>query len=174
MPTACARPRSSTPLGGELNPNLNPMRNLSHYLPQSLEFYDASTIRQSPSELILGHPLEIDSDLQGVGFELFGERPAWILFLIPEGADLSEYTELGNLISSRLALDYSEAEDVPSLISPPRALSARDLDLFFRPGAQMEHRRFARTFVDGRQCTLDCLIIAKPAWVGSTGEIARA
>ncbi len=157
-----------------MNPLTEFGHNLADYLPEAIDFYDRSVICQAPSELLRGNPLEIDSDLQAVGFELFGERPAWILFLIPEHADLSEYTELGNILASRLAQDFSEAEDVPTLISPPRNLSAKDLDIFFRPGAKMEHRRFVRTFLDETTSLVDCLIISKPAWVGAHGGIARA
>jgi hypothetical protein len=107
-------------------------------LPKSFSFYDKGQVTLSnelANELpndpanIPAKPLELQNR-RGVGFRIYhlDDAPSAILiFLFDTNEDESMYTEMGNILASKLCQSLSEQEKSEMMISPPIQLQSHQL-----------------------------------------------
>lgn len=105
-------------------------------LPEKFRFYHLGDVKRvdspSPSRTSL-ESLPEDSELQGlraVAFNLKGDVQGTLMILFNQKLDVSTYTELGNVLASKLATRLSEVRGADVLITPPRNLSPLQLEAF--------------------------------------------
>lgn len=113
-----------------------PITQLIHALPDEFEFYHLGNVlieNEGPTGASLADENEdlakVLEDSTAIGFRLQGELRALLVILVEKGLDIPTYSELGNVIASRLATRLSEDSDLEVLISPPQILSSSHVDL---------------------------------------------
>lgn len=99
-------------------------------LPQSFEFYDQGTVGLGP---ILENPATGASvtdltDKFGIVILLQGDIKGVVIGLFDQGLDTSMYSEMMNVIASRLSDDLAQYDDLDVLITPPRVIEGDVLD----------------------------------------------
>jgi hypothetical protein len=105
---------------------------LVELLPQRFSFYEqGQVILQNSITSILEPttPSRLESR-RGVGFRIFhldNAPSAILIFLFDANEDESMYTEMGNILASKLCQSLSEQEKSEMMISPPIQLQARQL-----------------------------------------------
>lgn len=144
---------------------------LSESFPERIPFYHLGEVALSDTREREAAPLS-DPDLRCVGFQLQGDISGLVAILFDAGLDLSTYTELGNLLASRIATELSQRVGVDVLISPPRSLS---LDRLTRILESTEQPQFRRMYfhVDGDRPGIPVQLIVAPV-VPSAAQIKGA
>lgn len=105
---------------------------LVELLPQRFSFYDqGQVILQNSIKSILEPtiPARLESR-RGVGFRIFhldNAPSAILIFLFDANEDESMYTEMGNILASKLCQSLSEQEKSEMMISPPIQLQSHQL-----------------------------------------------
>ena len=69
----------------------------------------------------------------GVSFNLYGEETSLIVLLFDQKLDVSTYTEMGNVLASRIASNLCNASGLETMISPPRFLTSEQLQSQISP-----------------------------------------
>ena len=106
--------------------------------PESFEFYHLGNVeKQLPISSV--QSLELDGR-SGVSFNLYGDTTGLIVFLFEEGLDVSTYTEMGNVLASRMATQLSIQQGWDVMISPPRFLNSAQLRSQLLPPLQALER----------------------------------
>ncbi|MBC7691401.1 MAG: hypothetical protein H7222_06490 [Methylotenera sp.] len=102
--------------------------------PESFTFYHLGNVeKQAPIDHVQALDLKGRS---GVSFNLYGDTTGLILFLFDEGLDGSTYTEMGNVLASRMANQLSLEQGWDVMISPPRFLTSLQLQSQVLPALQ--------------------------------------
>jgi hypothetical protein len=101
---------------------LNNLSEISNLLPENFGFYGLGTVElQKTVEASETLPLDFDL-LRGVGFRVYhlDDAPSALLLFV-FGADLDEsmYTEMGNVLASKLCQNLTEQQKSEMMISPP-------------------------------------------------------
>jgi hypothetical protein len=105
---------------------------LVELLPQRFSFYDQGqvTLRDSlNSTLEPSAPSRLETR-RGVGFRIYhldNAPSAILIFLFDANEDESMYTEMGNILASKLCQSLSEQEKSEMMISPPIQLQSHQL-----------------------------------------------
>jgi len=107
-----------------ITPELKDFEQLSEALPSSFGFYHLGTVELQPD---WPHPTQ-ESPL-GVSFRLQGDLNALFVLLLDENLDLAIYSELGNILASKIANQLFADRQLQITISPPQALSENQLAL---------------------------------------------
>ena len=116
----------------ELNPILDA-------LPAQFEFYHLGQVSQNP---------ELQTQTQGQGqgqldlthstaiaFKLSGDLNATVILAFSDGLDVSTYSELGNILVSKLATELDFKSGIGVWVSPPHLLDKSQLNRFVKyPG----------------------------------------
>jgi CheY-specific phosphatase CheX len=97
---------------------------LMQALPEPFSFYGLGEVAPSMA------PIEIDEEAEAAVFSLSGEIRGMIAVLFDRDLDTSMYTEMANVLASRVATKLSKDDGLTAIISPPRMMKAPDvLDL---------------------------------------------
>jgi hypothetical protein len=109
---------------------LNHLTEISDLLPENFGFYGLGSVDlQNKVESSETLPLDFDL-LRGVVFRVYhlDDAPSALLLFI-FGADLDEsmYTEMGNVLASRLCQGLTETQKSEMMISPPIMLKSNQL-----------------------------------------------
>jgi hypothetical protein len=100
-------------------------------LPDELPFYHLGEIRRADDaaagEGVAGAAEADFAQLRGVGFRLAGELNGVFIIAFDRDLDASTYTEMGNVLASRLATEMSRRAGRPVRLSPPHALEGAPL-----------------------------------------------
>jgi len=111
---------------------------LVELLPQRFSFYDQGQVTlqdshdsqdSTKSSLELSAPSRLESR-RGVGFRIYhldNAPSAILIFLFDANEDESMYTEMGNILASKLCQSLSEQEKSEMMISPPIQLQSHQL-----------------------------------------------
>jgi hypothetical protein len=103
-------------------------------LPKNFSFYDkgqvslSNEVANAPANALTS-PLDLQNR-RGVGFRIYhlDDAPSAILiFLFDVSEDESMYTEMGNILASKLCQSLSEQEKSEMMISPPIQLQSHQL-----------------------------------------------
>jgi hypothetical protein len=109
---------------------LNNLSEISDLLPESFGFYGLGTV-ELQKKVGTTETLPLDFDLlRGVGFRVYhlDDAPSALLLFV-FGADLDEsmYTEMGNVLASKLCQNLTEQQKSEMMISPPILLKSQQL-----------------------------------------------
>ena len=92
--------------------------------PEGFAFYHLGKVEK------IGHSETSESaflNRVGVSFNLYGEETSLIVLLFDKTLDVSTYTEMGNVLASRIASRLGNDSGLETMISPPRFLSSEQL-----------------------------------------------
>ena len=108
-------------------------------LPSDFNFYHLGEVRRQETPSNPLHHLEAtsplglaSSDRLAVAFSLHGDAKGALVLIFDQGLDVSTYSEVGNIIASRMSTHLSESEGLDVMISPPRVLSNAQIQGFLR------------------------------------------
>ena len=109
-----------------MNLNEKSILRLNDALPIGFDFYNLGHVSAEPA-------LDFEeSNPQSVSFRIFGDFDAYVVILFSGEADLSTYCELGNIIASRVVSQLHSEKNVEIMLSSPRVLSSKQLEVFLR------------------------------------------
>ena len=102
-------------------------------LPDTFDFYTMGQIQSLPSDSLnpgqdslLNTPWDT-FDLT-IAFRISGELSAWMVLLLEQPLDYSMYSEVGNVLASRMASQLNASHGWGIQISPPISLTAIQLE----------------------------------------------
>ena len=104
----------------------------------------------------------LPEDHHAIVFSLRGELKALLIVCFEKDLDVSTYSELGNIIASRLALRLSEEAGIEVLISPPQPLSKAHLEMLPKLGSLVTQRMY-RHFYKGQVAAIQTFLLANAA-----------
>lgn len=105
---------------------------LVELLPQKFSFYDQGEVilqNSLDSSLERSKPAGLQNR-RGVGFRIYhldNAPSAILIFLFDAAADESMYTEMGNILASKLCQSLTEKDKAEMMISPPIQLQSHQL-----------------------------------------------
>ncbi|OFZ18365.1 MAG: hypothetical protein A2X94_12515 [Bdellovibrionales bacterium GWB1_55_8] len=139
--------------------------NLMNALPEQFDFYHLGTVNLEPEHT---HPIseKLPDDAMAVAFQLSGDVSAALVLHFEKGLDPSIYSEMGNVIASRVATNLSKMENLDILVSPPRLLSEKHWE-----NLSQGHKLTGRTYLHlhrGISIRLHAILINPPQ--GNTGH----
>lgn len=133
-------------------------------LPESFSFYHLGEVRMQDSaapspSLRDGGAVSpfVSTDRLAVAFTLQGDVRGALVLVFDQGLDVSTYSEMGNIIASRMVTRLGDHEGLDVSLSPPRILTAAQLQGLMRSG-----RREARAYMH-RQHKLHVLVVTADA-----------
>lgn len=103
---------------------------LIELLPQRFSFYDQGEVTLQDSLKNTPEPVARLDSRRGVGFRIYhldNAPSAILIFLFDANEDESMYTEMGNILASKLCQNLSEQEKSEMMISPPIQLQSHQL-----------------------------------------------
>jgi len=101
------------------------MNEILKALPKHFDFYHLGEIQLTPDSPLPSTPLKDQKadhyieNKQAIGYRIFGDRKVLFVLLIPEGLDLSTYSEFGNLLVSKITNQIQQESMLDLYISPP-------------------------------------------------------
>ena len=102
------------------------LHQISDSLPEGFDFYGFGQVTRSKAKP-LSALTEITAGKSGVSFKLLGDPAALLVVLFDSGLDSSMYTELGNILASKLCQSLSEQGEGDLMITPPIVVRAEQL-----------------------------------------------
>lgn len=100
-------------------------------LPECFDFYHLGSVaRDEAAQPEPVAPLEALAfeDRFAIGFGFHGDMRGLMILLLDKGLDLEVYSELGNLLAARIALELHRKGGLDVMISPPYSLSPKRLE----------------------------------------------
>ncbi|MEO5969098.1 MAG: hypothetical protein ABIQ95_04160 [Bdellovibrionia bacterium] len=112
-----------------MTPEQDNFEQLSEALPSSFNFYHLGKVELQPD---LRNPVygsfDAAGDLPcGIGFYIQGDLNATLVILLEKNLDLSIYSELGNILASKITNQLYVDRQLQLTISPPQPLSEYQL-----------------------------------------------
>lgn len=97
--------------------------NLQNALPHTFDFYHLGSVELKPMPplTVLPEPIELNG-VTGIAYQFKGDFQGLLLLLVASELDVSTYSEMGNIIASRLANSLQSKEGLDVLITPPKVL----------------------------------------------------
>jgi hypothetical protein len=119
----------------------------SRALPEAFSFYHLGSVVTCP------HPVlspTFEENKTFIGFQLDADIRAILIVAFEKGLDLSLYSEMGNILASRLATEISQEIGEDVLLSPPQMLSLGLLRKILQTPSKdsLIHRRYTHTHAD--------------------------
>ncbi|MDR3608557.1 MAG: hypothetical protein P4M08_14430 [Oligoflexia bacterium] len=138
------------------------LETLGKSLPEKFPFYHLGevAVAETPGAgLILADAAEIEiADRSALGIRLQGDVRATLLVLIDEELDLSIYSEIANILASRLATELSANHDLDLMISAPSAVSPARLASILQPGRNVFKKHYLHRY-SGLTLPVDAVVI---------------
>jgi hypothetical protein len=148
---------------------LDTLTHLSDSLPEHFDFYSFGKVlrsRQDESPAVLASLTEGKS---AFSFKLLGDPAALLIVLFDSHLDASMYSELGNILASKLCQTLSEQGEGDLMITPPLALRPEQLARLSKLGIPYIHRSYEH--VDqGQSVLIETLILPMTA----EGQVGHA
>jgi len=122
------------------------MTNLKEALPKEFSFYHLGSVEmRSQREFTETNAELILEDLNAVAFSFQGDFRGVLIILVEKGLDVSIYSELGNILASRLATELThDGYDV--MITPPRLLQAPQLERLIQTPQKKIHGKYQHLY----------------------------
>jgi len=128
---------------------------LTSALPQRFEFYHLGEV-----ELMeVNEPI---SDATAVGFRLYGDLSALVIVLFPRALDISTYSELGNVIASRMATQLNTQNGIEVMVSPPQSIGENQLKQIIQRVNPITRRTYAHFYMDS-VIPVETLVLPTPS-----------
>jgi hypothetical protein len=131
-------------------------KQLGQYLPNQFDFYHLGEVERCEQ----GDELFLD-DLSSVAYKINGDVNGLMITLVPQGLDLSVYSELGNILASRLATALTEKLGLDVMISSPSLLKVEELQRLL----ERNYQRITSTYqhrYQGTSVRVEVLILIVP------------
>jgi hypothetical protein len=95
---------------------------LQNRLPKGFDFYHLGNVEIREQKILTHELLDLKlEDMVGVTFHFQGDFRGILLILVEKGMDMSIYSEMGNILAGRIAVElFQDGYDV--MISPPRII----------------------------------------------------
>jgi hypothetical protein len=107
--------------------------------PRAFDFYDLGPVQlQEPEE----SRSEEDAIL-GIAFRIHGDFEAWMIVLVDTTLDLSTYSELANILASKIATHLNTADGLGVMISPPQILEPLQLAQIKKKSSPVVKRNYS-------------------------------
>ncbi len=120
----------------------NDLMQLVNALPDSFDFYHLGTVKQE-SHASIGYTAEKTCSIV---FHLQGDLEAWVMILFDHELDTSLYSELGNLIVSKIANYLSAKNGLEIMISPPQSLNHAQAKKIIQTNTQAIKRTYVHFY----------------------------
>jgi hypothetical protein len=117
------------------------LKQLAGALPQSFEFYNLGQV--SLTESTQTFPTQ---DCTAIGFRLYGDVTALLILLFPLGLDVSLYSEMGNILASRIANQLTSHNKMEVMVSPPSPISEDQFEQLIRRTTGMIRRSYVHLY----------------------------
>lgn len=111
-------------------------------LPESFSFYGFGAVARAREAERVKSLTEILSGKAGVSFRLLGEPAVLLIVLFDSKLDVSMYTEMGNILASKLCNNLSEKGEGDLMITPPLSLTSEQLARLLRTDFPYIHRSY--------------------------------
>lgn len=132
---------------GEMNPAIQAAWRAA--LPERFDFYHLGSVARLPEE---PQPADPSANLAAensfaVGFGFHGDMRGLLVLLIDKGLDLEVYSELGNLLAARVALELHRNGGLDVMISPPYSINPKRLgELLASPPGKMIRQAYTHRY----------------------------
>jgi hypothetical protein len=112
------------------------LERLIQSLPENFPFYHLGEVQLDVSQATPDSVLaNADSDDRlAIAYSLQGELRGLLAVIFEQGLDISTYSELGNIIASRMATQLEAEHGLAVSISPPRILSSLQFKNLLKQG----------------------------------------
>jgi len=87
--------------------------------PRDFGFYHLGRVElQNPDEFAVNER----EDQSAIAFRIYGDLEAWVVILFEKNLDISTYSELGNILVSKIATHLNLNNGLDVLVEPPRMI----------------------------------------------------
>ena len=114
---------------------------LASALPVHIDFYHLGTVEQKTT-----NDSNTFRDACGVAFKIYGDLNGLMIVLFENDLDHSTYTELGNLLASRLATRLQVENALDVMISPPQRIEASLVQSLTQKNSSIIRRTYAHFY----------------------------
>ena len=136
-------------------------------LPESFSFYGFGAVARSREAEKVKSLADILTGKAGVSFRLLGDPAVLLIVLFDSSLDVSMYTEMGNILASKLCKNLSEQGEGDLMITPPLMLGSEQLAKLLRTEFPFIHRSYEHVNQD-QSVLIETLIL--PVFVnGASG-----
>jgi hypothetical protein len=118
---------------------------LSQALPSSFNFYHLGTIELQSSPPQTSSILE-DQAVIGLAFKLNGDLNASFILLVEPDLDLSIYSEVGNILASKLVNQLYSSHNLQVGITPPYQLSYKQIIKIMGEGSPFTRQTYFHVY----------------------------
>jgi hypothetical protein len=108
-------------------------------LPERFQFYHLGDVELQSYEIHV-------EDTSAVAIQLFGDLRALVVVLFPKDLDVSTYSELGNVLASKIANHMSLQNQIDIVISPPQILNRTQIDQLSKSESSITKRTYTHCY----------------------------
>jgi chemotaxis protein CheY-P-specific phosphatase CheC len=134
---------------------------LANALPDQFEFYHLGQVALQSTNSSL-------EDANAIAFHIAGDMMAVVVLLFAKGLDSSIYSELGNILVSRLATQLNQKDGIDLMISPPQSLTENQLNQIMQHHIPPIKRNYSHIH-QGSIISIEALIL--PTWDSGVGNV---
>ena len=135
---------------------------LTSALPDGFAFYHLGQVEPLPTSGRLDNTPSIYPDSIGIAYQIQGDLRGLFIIVLDKGLDISTYSELGNILASRMANKLSSSEEGPEImISPPHVLNHSQLERLMRSQHPIIRKTYTH-FDHGLSIPIQTLILLTP------------
>jgi len=135
--------------------------NLKNAMPKEFSFYHLGSVEmQSTRELETQNSELALDDLNAVAYSFQGDFRGVLVVLVEKGLDVSIYSEMGNILASRMATELMQ-DGYDVMISPPRLLQTEQLDKLMKTSLKKIQGKYAHLY-QNTTVPIDVLLIPFP------------
>jgi hypothetical protein len=109
---------------------------VANALPDHFEFYHLGRVATHPTGSLLDEGC-------GIAFHIEGDIRAVMIILFAKALDPSLYSELGNIIASKMITYLYQHHGMDLSLSAPQTLNQNQLNQILKSGEIMAHRNYA-------------------------------
>jgi hypothetical protein len=128
--------------------DLQKLSEISALLPNEFPFFSVGTVARSTTAPSSERDLDFIQGKSGVSFKLLGEPAALLIVLFDRALDHSMYSELGNILASKLCQRLSEQGEGDLMITPPLMLKPEQLQRLSLTGAPFIRQSYEHAYQD--------------------------
>src|SRR4051812_47893563 len=108
--------------------------------PTDFDFYHLGRVEEQ-AELMLSL-----QDCSAIAFQLRGDATAWVVVIFSKELDSSVYSELGNILVSKMATQLNLQAGADVIISPPHFLSPPQVEKILLASQPLERKTYGHFY----------------------------
>lgn len=141
------------------------LKSVRESLPEQFDFYHLGSIQKASSEASRADLL-ITPDSINLSYLIHGDERGVFLVSIAPGLDLSMYSEVGNILASRLSQGLSQAEDKDLLVSPPKPIPFKKALELIKSNSSWIHQTYVHQH-GGQLVSIQTYVCLAPIYPGA-------